>query len=298
MKIRIGTRGSTLALRQTQIIIDAFKQINNKIEFEIIKINTKGDINQKDSIVSLGGKQVFVKEIQQQLLTKKIDLAIHSMKDTSCHNNLQSELFAFGIRANAHDVLVINSKHKSFELLPDKAIIGTSSIRRIAELKTFNCEYQFKALRGNIESRIKKLENQEYDAIVVAAAALERLQLKNLITHTFSYDEVIPAPSQGIIGIEVLKNNLELIALIKQITSPATNLQAKVERLFLKTTDADCTTPIGAIATIKNNQVNVQLMLADINLKKVLHHEFTTNCDAVLKKTEEIGIALKGEINE
>ncbi len=260
--IKIGTRESQLALVQTQLIIDAIQAKFPNIVFEIYKMKTQGDIILDRRLDLIGGKGLFVKELEQALLSGKIDLAIHSMKDVPME--LPEGLIIGGVtqREDPRDVLV-TSEGKKLEDLPLKTIIGTSSIRREVLILEKRPDAEIKTLRGNVITRLQKLLNQEYDGIILAAAGLKRLGLENKISEYFNVEEFVPAVGQGILGMEIRKGD-PLQEVLSAIHHEDTWLRLQAERAFMIRLNGGCSTPFAAHAVIDADFMRVDgLFVAD-----------------------------------
>lgn len=250
-KIKIGTRGSALALWQANTVKNSIEAQFTNIDIEIVKIKTMGDQIKDAPLSKIGGKGLFLKEIEEALLSGKVDIAVHSMKDvpTILPNDL--EIYATLKREDPRDALISNN-HKSLSALPENAIIGTSSLRRKAQLLKYNNKLTIKDLRGNVQTRINKLKEQQYDGIVLAMAGLLRLGLVDAITEVIEPDVMIPAICQGVIGIEVRKNDESIKKYIKHCDDKKTHIVSLAERAFLKAMGGSCQTPMGGICNIVN----------------------------------------------
>lgn len=257
MKYKVGTRGSKLALAQTNIVIDQLKERYPEDDFEIVIIRTTGDRNINTAIDTIGSKGVFVDEIEKALLEGKIHLAVHSMKDMPAELEC-GLIFSKAVkRADARDVL-ISREAKTLDELKEGAIIGTGSKRRAFQLKRIRPDIEIVDIRGNIDTRIKKLQEpmpdgRYMDGLILAAAGLHRLKLEDKITQYFSPQEMIPAPCQGVLAIEMTEGNEELLQKIDAISDDDTQRAVTAERNFLKKTGGDCHLPIGAYLDTNSN---------------------------------------------
>lgn len=242
MHLKVGTRASKLAIIQTEIIINKLKEAYPSYTFEIVKISTKGDQIQDRSLSKIGDKGIFVTEIENQLLNHSIDLAIHSMKDLP--SVLPDALTITNIisREDARDVLILPMNHDTLKANP---IIGTSSIRRIASIKRMIPNCTIKDIRGNIDTRLKKLDEGQYDAIILAAAGVKRIGLEHRIYQYLDISSFIPACCQGAIAIECRKEDKELIDTINSISNLEDTICTFAERNFLKQLDGNCHLPMG-----------------------------------------------------
>ncbi|MAJ23424.1 MAG: hydroxymethylbilane synthase [Candidatus Pelagibacter sp.] len=256
-KIKIGSRGSKLSLAYSNhvknFLLNSEPNLNkDSIEIKIIK--TSGDIFQNKQISQIGGKGVFSKEIEEQLLNSKIDLAVHSLKDLP--SKMTKDLCVNSIvkRNDPRDAFVSYSSESFFKLKPNSKV-GTSSFRRAAQLKTLRQDINIIPIRGNIDTRINKLKNKEFDAIVLAVAGLQVLNIKNEAKEIFSIDQMLPAVGQGAIAIQTRKNNFKILDLIKKINHEETFICVNAERALLEAIGGDCDTAVGAIGTIKKNKI-------------------------------------------
>ncbi len=256
--IKIGTRTSQLAMAQTQLVVDQIKRINKEVDIEIISIKTLGDRILDKPLLSFGGKGAFVSEFESALLEGTIDLAVHSAKDMPME--LSEGLAIIGVlkREDPRDVLITMKDRQP----PKRPIIGTSSLRRqlqISELQEVTC----KDLRGNINTRLKKLEEGQYDGIVLAVAGLKRLGLLEEKTFNYYYfdcDTMIPAAGQGIIAIEGRTDDNDLQMLFKEVTDNNAKICLETERLVLNLLDAGCHEPIGVYSFIEDKDIHLSIL--------------------------------------
>lgn len=256
MNIKIGTRKSKLALAQTNMVVNEIKKYFPSINIEVVHFTTKGDKVLNKPLINIGGKGVFVTEIEDALLNKEIDLAVHSAKDLPL--KLQDNLTISAVlkRGNYRDTLVtVKGKEIDFSR---EIIIGTGSNRRKLAFKNLYPNATFKDIRGNVDTRLNKLYNGEYDGIILAMAGLERLDLlsDNRFTFTpFDYNSFVPAPCQGIIAIE--SRNNDLTEILFKINHKETFYSFQTERHILNILNADCGMPLGAYSFVENNKINV-----------------------------------------
>ena len=254
MKIKIGSRRSKLALKQSKIIIDLINTIDKSINCEIVEITTIGDRRLDLSLSEFGGKGAFVSEIEDRLISGDIDIAVHSAKDLPIDLPKGLHIGAVSKRANPCDVLILNKGVK----LDKAAVIGTGSQRRIVQIKDI-LDVQTKDIRGNIDTRLSKLQNGDYDAIILAAAGIERMGYDNNANfdyHYLNYDKFTPAPCQGIIGIECRKDSY-VNSILNKINHNETFIQFEAERKLLQEMNSGCKIPFGAYSYIKNNCINI-----------------------------------------
>jgi len=257
--IKIGTRSSELALIQTQKVINAITSISDEFKFEIVKIKTKGDLLSNLNIKDIGGKGVFVKEIEKALLNKEIDIAVHSMKDMPYETPDTLKIFPVLKRDDPRDVF-ISKAHNKFLDLNKGSKIGTSSLRRQDQLIKLRNDIEFVPIRGNIGTRINKMYDMDLDGIVLAAAGLNRLEIQDIATEYFSVEDIVPSPCQGILCVEIREDFQDIFyRFYESIIDKKTNYQALIERKLLKIFGADCKTSFGAYADLKQTNIGEQL---------------------------------------
>lgn len=258
--IRVGSRESDLAMAQSRWVIREIKKKHPEFEFEIIGVKTSGDAMLDKTLNKIGGKGLFIKELEQALLDKTIDIAVHSMKDMPAEIPEGLKIAAVSKREDPRDVLV-TADGRSLEELEDGCVIGTSSVRREVQISNKRPELRFKMLRGNVLTRINKLLNNEYDAIVLAAAGLKRLGLEERCVQYFSVDDVIPAVGQGILGIEARADD-DTEYLLDSVHCEESALQISAERTYMIKLNGGCSTPIAAHAAIDGAEMEIYGMLA------------------------------------
>ncbi|SMD31594.1 hydroxymethylbilane synthase [Picrophilus oshimae] len=241
MHIRIGTRSSKLAMIQAMMVKDRLDSLG--IETEVKGFTSKGDINLDSPLYSIGGTGVFVDDLNRMILKNEIDIAVHSAKDIPSFIDDSLEISAVLKRDDPRDVLI--SQH-SLNDLEASSVIGTSSLRRIKELKTLRNDILIKDLRGNIDTRLKKLDNGDYDGIIMAKAAYDRMKI-NRRHFILNYDDFVPAPNQGIIAI-ISKKDSEINDVLKKINDDETYNDMKAERLILSGLNLGCSKPVGIYA--------------------------------------------------
>lgn len=259
MKIRIGTRGSKLALWQANYIKSLLEANFPSIKTELVIIKTKGDEIQNVSLTEIGGKGLFVKEIEKALLARQIDIAVHSMKDMPAEIPDGLYIAATPRAEEPWDIIVFNKK-TSFSSLKEGAIIGTTSLRRIVQLKRLNPKLTFRMLRGNLDTRMKKLMTGEYDAIIVAYAGVNRLGIKPEFMEKLN---IIPAAGQGIIAIEAHKDDNRIKPLIEPLNDLHTFYRANAERGFVTRLGANCQIPAGAHAIVNESKIEITGFISD-----------------------------------
>jgi len=276
-KITIGARGSKLSLAYVEkvknLILEKSKDLNDD-DFAIKTIKTSGDIHSDIKLSEIGGKNLFCKEIEENLLENNIDIAIHSLKDMESEQNESLMIGAYVKRNDPRDVLICN-KIKNFNELSKGAKIGSSSRRRELQLKKINKNVSVLNIRGNIDTRIKKIEDQKLDAIVLAAAGIKSLNLENKIGLVFDTNEILPAVGQGIIAVQCRKDDGPIKDIIKKINDTETSLCAIAERKMLKTIGGDCETAVGALAEINNNNLVLKAQLFSDEGDESFDYKFT-----------------------
>ena len=264
-KLRIGTRGSKLALKQTNMVADALKHAHPSLEIEIVEILTSGDWRPAHGEVRLmeskGGKGQFAHEIEQRILAGEIDCGVHSLKDMPSFLPEGLEINHFMKREDPRDVF-LSPKYKNFSELPEGAVIGTSSLRRQAFILNKFPHLKIVPLRGNVATRIEKLEQGQVDATFLAMAGLVRLGLTSYLTKILEVEEFLPACGQGIIGIEIRSGDNATSALFDAISCPETAKISFAERAVLQVLDGSCHTPVGSYATLNNGRMILRCAVA------------------------------------
>lgn len=285
--IKIGTRGSKLALWQANWIKTELNKNTPTFSIEIVVIKTKGDKILDVPLAKVGGKGLFVKEIEDALLDGRIDIAVHSMKDMPA--DLPEGLCIGPVpkRENPADVLISKNGFLLSELEP-QARIGTSSLRRASQIKHAKPDFIILPLRGNLDTRIKKLETGDLDAIILAAAGVKRLNLERRITEYLDYDIMLPAVGQGALCIEIRKHDLEIEKIVSNLNHPETRTVIMGERAFLRTLGGSCQVPVAAYGEINKNSFTLRGLVADID-GKIIIKEIITGPE---NSSESLGIEL------
>ena len=290
-KVIIGSRGSKLALIYAKKVKKEIIK-NLSIKVEIKSITTEGDTNQKDRLSELGGKGMFSKKIEIELLENKIDLAVHALKDMPSieTDGLITNCF---LKRNYPNEILISKNNIKFNELKSKAIIGTSSFRREYQLQKKRKDLIYKLIRGNVDTRIKKLTDGLYDAIILSKAGIDSLNLNQHITQEFSVEEIIPSVGQGVIAVQCRKNDDEIHNVLKKINHEATNVCVTAERELLKTLEGDCNTPVGAISILNENFITLSAELFSVDGKNRYFVKDTKSFNLAKELGNEIGEALK-----
>ena len=281
---RVATRGSKLALIQTEILSRSLRSIFPSMNCDIIRIKSMGDIKRNKFLFSVNEKGIFEKEVDKAVLDERADFAVHSIKDIP--TELDGDLVIASIlkRESPNDVLIGKSKMK-LKQLPKNSRVGTSSLRRAVQIKRKNPDVTVIPIRGNVESRVKKCINGTFDALVLAEAGLKRLELSDQIIQKFSYLEFVPAPGQGAIGIVCRKDNKKVLGILQKIEDKSTRYAIDAERSLIQYLNAGCRFPVGAIA------------IPNLRTKRITLHASVFSADGSqsinLKKSDVISNAVK-----
>ncbi|AEH06572.1 hydroxymethylbilane synthase [Methanothermococcus okinawensis] len=300
MKIIIGTRGSKLALAQTYYIKNLLENLNENLSIDVKIIKTTGDKNQKSKLSELG-LGVFTKELDTKMLNNEIDIAVHSLKDVPTVWNENLTISATPKRESYHDLIIWN-KNNDIDIEKDNLIVGTSSIRRKAFLSIKYPNLKTKLLRGNIDTRLRKLRENNYDAIILAEAGLNRLKI-DLSEFNYKRLKILPAPAQGVIGVASRKDDKEIIDILKKINDNKTYLESIAERYALREYGGGCQAPFGALSKYdtKNNELYLTCdVVYTLNGKNnIISKEDKIQCDIEdIHLAKKIGIKLGKEIKE
>jgi len=293
-KIIIGSRGSELALIYAERA--RAKILKFCPEVEIKKIITTGDISQKDRLSEIGGKGLFSKQIENELLNEKIDIAVHALKDMPSDETEDLLINCFLERNDPREVLISHNNDLIKDLKPN-SIVGTSSFRREFQLKKVRSDLNYKLIRGNVDTRIKKLNEKLYDAIILSYAGIQSLKLDKNISQIFSTREIIPSVGQGVVTLQCRKNDFEIIKLLDKVNHKLTNIRVVAERQFLKVLEGDCETAVGAIANLVGDQINLEAELFSIDGKQRFYHKASKNINYSSELGREVGEILKKESN-
>ena len=285
-KLIIASRGSALALWQANWVKSRLEE-TCRIRAEIRVIKTTGDIHPELSLTRSGTKGLFTKEIEEALLACQADLAVHSFKDLPNDQPRGLTVATFLEREDARDVL-ISRDNRPFSELPRNARIGTSSLRRQSQLRDLRPDLKFTNLRGNLDTRLKKVEGGDCDALVVAAAGIHRLGFKDRITEYFSPQQICPAVGQGVIAIEIRENEEEIAQKVRTLDHEGTRITTQAERAFLRKLGGGCQTPIAAYGTLQNGKIHLQGIVADQNGERLMR----ATADGPAPSAEELGIQL------
>ena len=293
-KIIIGSRGSRLALIYADRAKNEILKVHSAQDIEIKSITTEGDKILDRRLSENGGKGLFCKKIEEELLEKKIDIAVHSLKDMPSEET-EGLLTNCFLKRNDPREILISKENKKIEDLNSNAIIGTSSFRREFQLKKMRADLNYQLIRGNIDTRIKKLNNGLYDAIILSYAGIKSLNLNQNISQTFSTSEIIPSAGQGVIALQCRKDDSNLIDILKNVNHQLTYNCILAERNVLKILEGDCETAVGAFARIENNKIYIEAELFSIDGKKRFYNKASKNIEQALELGKEVGEILKKE---
>jgi len=288
-KVTIGSRGSPLALWQANWIKDLLYTHHSDLDVDIKIIKTSGDKIQNIPLAKIGGKGLFVKEIEEGLLRREVDFAVHSMKDMPISFPLNLCIACVTKRENPFDAL-ISRNNTRLKDLPKAAKIGTGSLRRMSQLKHYRPDFNLIPLRGNLETRLKKIDSEGLDAIILAAAGLIRLGWEDRITELISPEILLPAMGQGAVGIETRKNDVDNQILLADMDDEETHYTLDAERALVSQLQGGCNVPIGSFATLKGNQITLTGLVASLDGKRIYKKESTdikTNAIALGRKMGE-----------
>ncbi len=287
MPLRVGTRGSKLALTQSEWIKGKIEAQHPDVQVELVRVKTTGDKIVDAPLNKIGGKGLFVKEIEEALLSDRIDLAVHSMKDVPAALPEGLILTTFPEREDPRDAFV-STKYDGLEQLPQGARVGTGSLRRSAQLLHIRSDLELMPMRGNVDTRLQKLEAGEYEAIILAASGLRRLGLKDRISQALGVEQILPAIGQGALGLEVRRDDEETICRIHFLNHKETEITVKAERAFLTELEGGCQVPLAAFCRMENGQLRLEGMVAELDGSKVLRDQMRGE----VSEAEEMGIAL------
>lgn len=293
MVIRIGTRGSKLALIQSEWIKSKIQDQHPHVRVELTIIKTTGDKILDSPLSKIGGKGLFVKEIEDALLQSRVDLAVHSMKDVPAELPDGLMLAAFPEREDPRDAL-ISAGNVPIDGLPLKAKLGTSSLRRAAQILHIRPDLEIAPLRGNVDTRLGKLDGGGLDCIILATAGLKRMGLENRISQVIPTDKILPAIAQGALGLETRRDDEQTIGIIDFLNHEPTQIAVAAERAFLKKLEGGCQVPIAGLALLENGQLRFTGMVAEIDGTRIIQDQiFGDEKDAA-----RIGETLAGKLLE
>jgi hydroxymethylbilane synthase len=297
-KIVIGSRGSKLALIYAQTAKNKIVQNTDLNDEDIIikEITTKGDQVQDQRLSEVGGKGLFSTNIENELQDKKIDIAVHALKDMPANETNGLRTNTFLERNDPREILITKDKKKLKDLQPE-AIIGTSSYRREFQIKQIRSDLNCKLIRGNVDTRIKKLNDGLYDAIILSYAGIKSLLIENKITEIFSTQEIIPSAGQGIISLQCRNDDEDIISILDSINDQKTYLRAHAERNVLKVLEGDCETAVGAHSVIKGDEIILEAELFSLDGKQRFYEKKSSKIENAKSLGDEVGKILKVKSN-
>jgi len=260
LKLVVGTRGSKLSLVQAEIIIQELKEKIPNLNFKIKIIKTIGDRKSRKPLISFKENGIFVKPLDTAVLKGKVDFAVNSLKDVPTKMSPKLKIVAVPKRGSAHDVLISNNNLKLKEL-PKDAVIGTGSPRRMAQIHSIRPDLKIKTIRGNVDTRVKKFKQGEFDGLILAEIGLNRLNMQDYITERLSLEIFTPPPGQGALAIIARDDNFDIIKILKEINHQSSMASIRAERMFLKELGGGCKVPIGAFAKVENNKLSLYVSI-------------------------------------
>ncbi len=289
--IKIGTRASMLALTQSNWIKDQIEERYPDVTVELVKIVTKGDKILDVPLAKVGGKGLFVKEIEEAMLREEVDIAVHSMKDVPSELPDGLHIGIITKRENPFDAFISNSVEKVTDL-PQGAMVGTSSLRRKSQLAKMRPDLKIEDLRGNLDTRLRKLDEGQYDAIILAAAGLNRLGLTERAKSFFNADEMLPAVAQGAVGIELREKDSELLETLSFMDDRDTAIAVKAERGFLHRLEGGCQVPIAGFTTVDGDKLSMTGLVASVDGTQIIKKQ----ASADVQDPASLGVLLAEEI--
>jgi hydroxymethylbilane synthase len=289
--IRIATRESLLALWQAEYVSTALQNAHPGLEVELIKMKSQGDKILDTPLAKIGGKGLFVKELEEGMLAGNADIAVHSMKDVPMELPEGLHLAVICPREDPRDAFVSNS-YDSFDALPEGAVVGTSSLRRQCQLLTRRPDLNIKFLRGNVQTRLRKLDDGEYDAIILASAGLKRLELAERITQFLDIDIILPAVGQGAVGIECRADDPEINLLLAPLNDAKTQARVLAERAMNRRLGGGCQVPIAGYAELEHGVIVMQGLVGSTDGQQIIHG----NISGYPENAEELGTALADDL--
>lgn len=293
--IRIGSRKSQLALVQTYWVQEQLQKSFPDLTFEVHTMSTQGDKILDVALAKIGDKGLFTKELELGMINNEIDFAVHSLKDLPTNLPVGLTLAAITERENPADALVLHEKHRGQQIdtLPEGAVIGTSSLRRLAQLRHYFPHFSFKDVRGNLNTRMAKLDDGEYDALILAVAGLERLGMGDRIHQIIPKEISLHAVGQGALGIECRADDIELISLLKAIEHPQTRDSCLAERSFLRDLEGGCQVPIGVNTEINGNELTLTGIVASVDGQNLVKDTVTGKTSDAEKLGNELATILR-----
>lgn len=289
--LRIATRKSALALWQAEFVKAELERFHSDLTVELVPMSTQGDIILDTPLAKIGGKGLFVKELEQAMLDGRADIAVHSMKDVPVEFPEGLELNSICEREDPRDAFVSN-KYKSLDELPQGAVVGTSSLRRQCQVRALRPDLDIRDLRGNVNTRLAKLDNGDYDAIILAAAGLLRLEMPERIADFIEPETSLPANGQGAVGIECRSDDERVKALLAPLEHTETRIRVLAERAMNRRLEGGCQVPIGAYALVNGEQVHIRGLVGAVDGSEILRDEVSGS----VENAEQLGIQLAEQL--
>jgi hydroxymethylbilane synthase len=291
MNLTIGTRGSPLALAQSNWVKKKIETKNPDIQISLLKIKTKGDKILDSPLAEIGGKGLFVKEIEEALLTEEVDLAVHSMKDLPADLPEGLQIAIYPEREDPRDALV-SIGFQTLSALPEGSSVGTGSLRRSAQLLHLRPDLHVVPLRGNVGTRLRKLETENLQAVILATAGLRRLGFSNRISQVLSPEEILPAVGQGALGLELRQDDTATKEALQFLNHERTEVTVRAERAFLNKLEGGCQVPIAAYSRLEGEDIILQGLVAELDGSRVIKDEISGKKN----NPEDIGLTLADRI--
>ena len=285
-RLVVGTRGSSLALVQTEEVLKELRALHPHLEFQVTTINTRPDVRRDDPLASFD-RGMFVKELELALLDREADIAVHSLKDLPSPTPPYFSIAAIGQRLDPRDVLVSHSG-VSFQELPPGARVGTSSPRREAQLRALRSDLEVVPIRGNVDTRLRKVQDGQYDAVVLAAAGLARLGFLEHVTHYFSPQELVPPPGQGALAVEIRADDEWTNSVVRTVNHQSTAVAVIAERAFMAHLGGGCRVPFAAYGEMVDDRLKLMGLISDLKAE----HRFVTEVEGDPEHPEDVGVEL------
>ncbi|NMJ87054.1 MAG: hydroxymethylbilane synthase [Thaumarchaeota archaeon] len=292
MKFKVGTRGSKLSIVQTQLVLDILNKVQDDIEFEIVTIKTKGDTDARP-LYTIDRNGIFEKEIDAAVQYGKVDFAVHSLKDIPSFLPEDLTIASIPRRESPYDVFVNNKRLKLKDITSD-SIIGTSSLRRAIQIRRVRGDVIIRPIRGNIETRVNKMMNKEFDAVVLAESGLKRLGMEDIIVERLSIDDFMPSPGQGAIAIVSRDDDHELIKILKKIDYEKSRAEITAERALLFRMNAGCRFPLGALGSVNGSKLELYANVYSVDGTEMIDVRKSGRID----NAENLGISVANELEE
>ena len=284
MKLRVGTRGSKLSIVQTNAVLADLKLLHPELEFDVKIIKTLGDEDSRKPLFTIDRRGIFEKELGVAIAKGEIELAVHSLKDVPTEETPENVIAAIPKRASPNDVLISRNR-TPLEALPKCGVIGTGSLRRLAEVKYVRPDLEVRAIRGNVDTRTRKVNRGEFDGVIMAEAGLDRIGLGSLIAERFSLESFTPAAGQGALAITAKKDNEEVLELLKSIDDAATRAEVTAERSLVLALEGGCRVPIGTIGRAKDGNLSLYACVFSLDgLDKI-----SASAKGTFKQAEDLG---------